>query len=79
MKNIPQSEIPALPVQDVINGECVAFGVGEQGVMIQFMERDKCILIEWPDVIMYGIEILKHEDQKPEPEAEEIEKPTEVS
>jgi hypothetical protein len=80
MIRIPPNQIPVLPVTDIINNESVAFGVGEQGVMIQFMERDECILIDWFDIISFGVELLKVNPIKKEPsgEPEEIPKPTVV-
>ena len=80
MIRIPQEQIPILPAKDIINNESVAFGVGEQGVMIQFMERDECILIDWFDIISFGVELLKANPVKKEPsgEPEEISAPTVV-
>jgi len=78
MKHIPPSDIPQLPVQDIINEECVAYGIGEPGVIIQFMDRDDCILVEWADVVLYGIELMKAEMVKNMPHEEEISKPTAV-
>jgi hypothetical protein len=80
MIRIPPNQIPVLPVIDIINNESVAFGVGEQGVMIQFMERDECILIDWFDIVSFGVELLKVNPAKKEPssEPEEIESPTVV-
>lgn len=76
MKLIPNDEIPNLPVKDIFNEECIAFGVGETGAMIHFIDRDKCVLVEWADVILYGSEVLKAQDKKEEKEIE-IEAPTE--
>lgn len=76
MRHIPQNEIPLLPAQTIFNEECIAYGVGDYGVAIHFMERDKCILIEWDDVILYGIAILKEADTSPVKDAEEIPAPT---
>jgi len=48
--------------------------------MIQFMERDECILIDWFDIISFGVELLKANPVKKEPsgEPEEISAPTVV-
>jgi hypothetical protein len=77
MKRIPSNEIPILPMKDIINGESVAFGIGEIGVMVQYMDRDECILIDWYDIISFGIELIKvtsnHDAHK---EPEEIPAPT---
>lgn len=70
-------EIPALPENGVVNDECVSYGVGSNGVAIHFIEKDICILIEWPDIIAYGIEILKvMGTKKDESDTVEIEAPS---
>lgn len=76
MRELTQEEIPKLPVQTIIGEDCVAFGVFDPGIVVQYLERDKCILIEWPDVIAFGSELLKAKTQ--EPVIEEIAAPTKV-
>ena len=75
MRKLSASEIPLLPVKDFFNGESIAFGVFGAGVVIQFMERDECLLIEWGDIITLGIGML--EATVKNPPAEEIESRTE--
>jgi hypothetical protein len=75
MKTMNQNEIPVLPVQVVVDDECVAFGVGDDGAIIQFIDRDKCILLEWLDVIRFGAHLLKLREN-PTNEPEEIAAPT---
>lgn len=75
MKRLETAEIPVLPVHDIIAGETVAYGVGDPGIIIQFMDRDECILIDWYDIVSFGVELLKVASEKP---AEEIAAPTEV-
>ncbi len=79
MIRIPSDQIPILPLRDIINNESVAFGVGEQGVILQYMDRDECILIDWFDIVSFGVELLKVTSAKTEPkEPEEIVSPTVV-
>jgi hypothetical protein len=78
MRRIPSDQIPILPIKDIVNGESIAFGVGDYGVMIQFMDRDECIHIEWVDIIGFGVELLKVTTTKSEKEPEEIPTPTKV-
>ena len=75
MKTMNSDEIPILPVQVVVDGECIAFGAGDSGVIIQFIDADKCILLEWLDVIRFGIHLVKLKEH-PENEPEEIAAPT---
>jgi hypothetical protein len=65
MRRIPSNEIPLLPVKDIINGESVAFGVGDYGVMVQYMDRNECIFINWNDIILYGVAFLKESENVP--------------
>ena len=77
MIKIPSDKIPLLPVNDVINNESVALGVFDQGIMVQYMDRDECILIDWFDIVSFGVELLKVNTVKPETkEPEEIPAPT---
>lgn len=75
MKTMNSDEIPILPVQVVVDGECIAFGAGDSGVIIQFIDADKCILLEWLDVIRFGTHLVKLKEQ-PANEPEEIAAPT---
>ncbi len=78
MKRIPSDQIPTLPIKDIINNESVAFGVGEPGIIIQYMDRDECILVDWFDIISFGIELMKVIPDKKENigNPEEIQAPT---
>jgi len=78
MRRIPSNEIPLLPVKEIVNGESVAFGVGDYGVMVQYMDRDECIHIEWADIIAFGVELLKVDTTPAGNEPEEIAAPTVV-
>jgi hypothetical protein len=80
MIRIPSDKIPLLPVNDIINNESVAFGVFDQGIMVQYMDRDECILIDWFDIVSFGVELIKISSvKKEEPkEPEEIQAPTVV-
>lgn len=77
---IPSERIPILPLKDIINNESVAFGVVDQGIIMQYMDRDECILIDWFDIVSFGVELLKISSAKKEDakEPEEIAKPTVV-
>ena len=55
MINIPPDQVPVLPVQEIIAGEMVAYGVVDEGVLVHFLERDLVRLIEWSDIIPLGI------------------------
>ena len=59
MIRVKSNEIPILPVKDIINNESVAYGVGEPGILMQFMDHDECILIEWSDIVSFGLELIK--------------------
>jgi len=77
MIKIPSDKIPLLPVNDIINNESVALGVFDQGIVVQYMDRDECILIDWFDIVSFGVELLKVNTVKPETkEPEEIPTPT---
>jgi len=56
MKTINPDVIPALPISDIIAGECVAIGLLPGGVLIHFMERDAARLIEWDELVRHGLE-----------------------
>lgn len=77
MKLLLSHEIPILPMKAVVNNESIALGVGDPGIIVQYMDRDECILIDWNDIVFFGIELLKiqHKQDKPA-EPEEIDKPT---
>lgn len=72
---IPPDKIPLLGNKGIIEGESVAFGVFTSGVIVQYLERDICILIDWNDIILYGLAILKSGQNAAA--IEEIESPTE--
>jgi hypothetical protein len=77
MIRILPEQIPILPIKDIINGESVAFGVVDPGVIVQFMDRDECILIEWFDIVLYGMAFLNETSKKSEEKkSEEISAPT---
>lgn len=76
MRYLQPIEIPLLPVNAMLAGECVAFGAGEAGIVIQYCERDKCILVGWEEVVRFGIELMKIPEKQIEPE--EIAAPTKV-
>lgn len=79
MIRIPSDQIPILPLKDIINNESVAFGTCEQGIIMQYMDRDECILVDWFDIVSFGIELLKISSKKNDAkEMEEIESPTVV-
>jgi len=79
MIRIPSEQIPMLPMKDIINNESVAFGIFDPGIIVQYMERDECILIDWFDIVSFGVELLKATAPKTEPkEPEEIKAPTVV-
>ena len=79
MIRIPSEQIPVLPMKDIINNESVAFGIFDPGIIVHYMERDECILIDWFDIISFGVELIKVTAQKAEPkEPEEILAPTVV-
>ena len=75
MRYLKPNETPLLPLNGMLAGECVAFGAGEAGIVIQYCERDKCILVGWEEIVRLGIELMKIAD-KPEDTIEEIDKPT---
>jgi len=79
MIRIPSEQIPMLPMKDIINNESVAFGIFDPGIIVQYMERDECILIYWFDIVSFGVELIKVTAPKIEPkEPEEIQAPTVV-
>lgn len=77
MRRLKLTEIPILPLVALVDDENVAFGSGEPGIIIQYMDRDKCILVEWEDVVRFGVELLKA-GEKPTSSTEEISAPTEA-
>ena len=56
MIDIPVDQVPELPVQDIINNQCVAYGVFPEGVVVHYLERDIVRLIEWEDIVIAGID-----------------------
>lgn len=77
MKVLTAGEIPKLPTQAIVCDEMIAFGVFEVGVVIQYIEKDKCVFFDWDDVVRFCIELERVASKKQE-EPVEIEKPTEV-
>jgi len=75
MIQINSADVPILPVKSMIGGECVAFGINDDGIVIQYMNIDKCVFLEWADVIQFGLEALTAKP-KPPSEPEEIAAPT---
>ena len=78
---IPQDHIPVLEAKDIVDGECVAYGISKEGMIIHFIETDSCILVEWSEIILYGSRILKEKHNKPNDQKTkpcEIDHPTEV-
>jgi len=75
MRYLEPDEIPILPLVALVDTDNVAFGSCESGIIVQYMDRDKCLLLEWLDIIRYGIEVLKIPEQ-PAKEPEEIAAPT---
>lgn len=58
MEVLTDDAIPILPgILDVEN-ESVALGVVEQGVIIQYPERDVALLINWEDIVNLGMGFL---------------------
>lgn len=54
MINIPPDQIPELPVQEIINDQCVAYGVFPEGVLVHYLEWDLARLITWEDIVILG-------------------------
>ena len=57
MKEVSPDSIPALPEQAILNGECVALGIPNDGsgILIHYLTRDKAVLIEWGDIVTLGL------------------------
>jgi len=47
--------VPLLPVKGVINDECVAMDVLENGILVHYITRDKALIIEWSDIVDIGL------------------------
>ena len=58
MIHILPEYIPVLGTTGLVDNEAVAFGIGQDGAIIHFIERDECILVEWSEIIVYGRELL---------------------
>jgi hypothetical protein len=76
MRYLKPEEIPALPMNGVVDEQMVAFGVFDPGIVIQFMDTDKCILMSWEDIVAFGLELIRSKSSS-EPSVE-IDKPTEA-
>lgn len=55
MQEINVDVVPLLENRGIINGECVAMGVIDQGVLIHYLERDIARIIEWEDIVNLGL------------------------
>jgi hypothetical protein len=75
MRYLKDAEIPVLPMNGLVAGETVAFGVYDPGVIVHLLESDKCLLISWEDIIVFGKEMTKAGSVPPK-EPVEISKPT---
>lgn len=47
--------VPVLPVKGIINDECVAMDVLDNGVLIHYITRDRALIIEWSDIVDIGL------------------------
>jgi hypothetical protein len=55
MKEINVDVVPLLPFKDVINEECVAMGIMENGVLVHYLNRERAIIVEWSDIVDLGL------------------------
>jgi hypothetical protein len=55
MIDIPVDKVLELPVTDIIAGECVAYGVVDDGILIHYLEKDIVRLITWEDIVGFGL------------------------
>lgn len=58
MKEINVDVVPVLPLQAVLNGECVAIGTVNGGIIVHYIERDKALIVEWDDIVKVGLKDL---------------------
>ena len=78
MIDIPVDKVLELPVKDIIAGECVAYGILDDGILIHYLERDVVRLITWEDIVGFGIGLgseIATKLEHPESEVREITKP----
>jgi hypothetical protein len=75
MIDIPVDKVLELPVKDIIAGECVAYGILDDGILIHYLERDIVRLITWEDIVGFGIGLGSEIATNPEQEVREITKP----
>jgi hypothetical protein len=77
MIDIPVDKVLELPVKDIIAGECVAYGIVDDGILIHYLERDLVRLITWEDIVGFGIGLGSQltEPVKEEPTVREITRP----
>jgi hypothetical protein len=47
--------VPLLPVKGIINDECVAMDVLENGILVHYITRDKALIVEWSDIVDLGL------------------------
>jgi hypothetical protein len=55
MIELTENETPILPGQRIVDEECIAMGVVEQGVIVQYIERNKTLLISWDEIVRFGM------------------------
>lgn len=67
--------VPVLQSQ-MIGEECVAMGVGDPGIIIHYLERDKAMLVTWKDVVDLGLTGITLPDRPTIGEVREIAGPT---
>jgi hypothetical protein len=77
MIDIPVDKVLELPVKDIIAGECVAYGILDDGILIHYLERDIVRLITWEDIVGFGIGLGNEMilPERPEEQVREITKP----
>jgi hypothetical protein len=55
MIRLKEDEIPVLEGKLMFNDKCYALGVSQEGIIVQYMEKDSvAYLIEWVDIIDVG-------------------------
>lgn len=77
MIDIPVDKVLELPVKDIIAGECVSYGILDDGILIHYLERDIVRLITWEDIVGFGIGLGSEMilPERPEEQVREITKP----
>lgn len=59
MQKLNPDLVPVLPMNGVLNEECVAMGAFDNGIVMLYMERDEAVLITWDEIAAFGKEISK--------------------